>query len=138
VAISLSILFFGVAILYGQRPKLPNLAKATAAWVAGAALTVLAYTILYSGTSWINVLTNVKATAELLRYHPIDLLGMYLIYDGTPNLVFIGLGISVYWLCLYSFVGEKFLSSCILAPLSVDILITSLYASLQPGNSFSW
>ncbi len=99
VAISLSILFFGVAILHGQRPKLPNLAKATAAWVAGAALTVLAYTILYSGTSWINVLTNVKATADLLRYHPIDLLGMYLIYDGTPNVVFIGLGISVYWLC---------------------------------------
>ncbi len=99
VTISLSILYFGMAIFYGPGKKLPKLAKAAAAWVVGAALTMIAYTILYNGLGWTDVISHVKATADLLNYRPIDLVLMYVIYDGTPNLVFIGLGIGIYWLC---------------------------------------
>jgi hypothetical protein len=99
VTISLSVLYFAVTTFYGHGKKLTNLAKATAAWVAGAALTVISYTIIYNGLGWTDIIAQVKATADLLNYHPIDLVLMYVIYDGTPSLIFIGLGLAVYWMC---------------------------------------
>lgn len=99
VTISLSVLFFAVNTFYVEGSRWTNLGKAFAAWFAGAALTVVAYSLLYNGLGWTDIIAQVKQTADLLNYRPIDLVLMYVIYDGTPNLVFIGLGIGVYWLC---------------------------------------
>lgn len=105
VAISISFLFFTVAIFYGQNSKLRNLSRAIAAWFAGSLLTALAYTLLYNGFGWMDIIVRVKETADLLNYRPIDLVLMYVIYDGVPTMVFMGLGISLYILC--SYIGRR-------------------------------
>lgn len=102
VTISLSVLFFAVITFYGEGKKLHNLGKALGAWVAGAALTIIAYTILYGGFGWMDIIAQVKATADLLNYRPIDLVLMYVIYDGLPNLLFVGAGIGVFAFCSYA------------------------------------
>lgn len=96
VTISLSVLFLGLGTFYADGSKAKQLLKTLAAWAIGAGFTVLAYTVLYSGLGWIDVIAQVKATADLLNYRPSDLVLMYVIYDGLPNMIFIGGGAGVF------------------------------------------
>lgn len=88
--ISLSVLYLVLATFYANGPKLPQFLKALAAWILGTCITVVAYTALYNGLGWVDVIAQVKHTADLLNYRPSDLVLMYLIYDGIPNLIFVG------------------------------------------------
>lgn len=93
VTISLSVLFLGYSTLMGERSNLVNFFQSLLSLIVGFMVAAGLLTILYKGTDWWTVVTSVKETADLLNYSPLGLLGMYLIYDGTPNLVFLVLGL---------------------------------------------
>ncbi len=105
VTISLSVLFITVATIYGDSAKMHQFGRALVTWIFGATFTALTYTILYSGFGWIDLIAQVKQTADLLNYRPSDLVLMYIIYDGLPNLIFVGIGAGVF--ALVSYVAKR-------------------------------
>lgn len=96
VAISLSLLFLVVVGLSDNKTRLKNFGLGILALLAGGGVTIGLYTLLYSGYAWADVIIQVKQTADLLNYRPIDLILMYLIYDGIPNIVFLGIGAAMF------------------------------------------
>lgn len=109
VTISLSLLFLGLITFYGNNSKKSQFLKALGAWVIGATITAIAYTALYNGLCWMDVIAQVKATADLLNYRPSDLVLMYVIYDGLPNLIFVGGGAGIF--ALVQFVTKRAIPS---------------------------
>lgn len=96
VALSLSLLLLVVITLEGSYERLKSLGLGLTSMLTGGAITIGLYSLLYNGTGWVDVIVDVKQTADLLNYRPSDLILMYLIYDGVPNIIFIGIGAAVF------------------------------------------
>lgn len=97
ISISLGILFVLYLLVQYRSFGTKNIFKTIGSVALGYLIAFGGLSIMYQGLGWMDVVTKVKGTADLLNYSPLDLVLMYLIYDGTPNLVFLGIGIALFF-----------------------------------------
>jgi len=89
-------LLVGLMVMPGKKGAV--VFKLLSAFAASALLALLSYMLLYPHWLWIDVINDVAQAAALLNYNAIDLVAMYLVYDGMP---IVGYTLAAIW-CFYT------------------------------------